>query len=133
MGQAVLLLVLFGAAGLLSATQAWAIAARPASRIRYAGAWLVSTAGLAMLVLLVFGAGEQKLPRDIVRTTMVLAAITAAIALWAGHRVAAPAGLPAASYGKRFRRLLLIQAFILVPLGALDGCALLVVGLGRIH
>jgi hypothetical protein len=93
MGQAVLLLVLFGAAGLLSATQAWAIAARPASRVRYVRAWLVSTAGLAMLVLLVFGAGQQKLPRDIVRTTMVLAA----------------------------------------PLGALDGCALLVVGLGRIH
>ena len=122
-----------GAAGLLSATQAWAIAARPTSRVRYAGAWLVSTAGLTLLVLLVFGAGEPKLPRDIVRTTMVLAAITAGIALWAGHRVAAPAGLPAASYGQRFRRLLLIQAFILVPLGALDGCALLVVGLGRIH
>jgi hypothetical protein len=96
MGQAVLLLILFGAAGLLSATQAWAIAARPASRVRYVGAWLVSTTGLAMLVLLVFGAGDQKLPRDIVRTTMVLAAITAAIAPWAGHRVAAPAGLRAA-------------------------------------
>ena len=32
MGQAILLLVLFGAAGLLSATQAWAIAARPTSK-----------------------------------------------------------------------------------------------------
>ena len=95
MGQAILLLILLGAAGLLSATQAWAIAARGSPMARYAGAWLLRMAGLTMLVLLVFGAGEQKLPRDVVRTTIVLAAITAGIALWAGHRIGDPATLRA--------------------------------------
>ncbi len=105
----------------------------PTAPSPYAAAWLVSGAGLALLGLWLFGTGGAWPDRGFVQTVLILAGVTAGIALWAAARFGTPIALRGTSYGQRMLLLFFMHLFLVVPLGMLDGCALLVVGLGRIH
>ena len=134
-GQFLLLLALCAGAWLLSATQAWALAGPAPRRYRYIRAWGFSTLGLGLPVLLLFGWGSRinPLPGDVAWAILVLAALTAAVALWVASKLGASAALQGATLVSPAWRLLPIHVLMLGVLGMLDVFVLYAIGLGRIH
>lgn len=134
-GQFLLLLALCAGAGLLSLTQAWAIAGPTPCRKRYLGAWAISTLGLALPVLLLLGWGSRinPLPGDVAWAVLILAALTAAAALLVAAKLGTAAALRGATAGSRAWRLFPIHVLALGVLGMLDVFVLYAIALGRIH
>jgi hypothetical protein len=82
------MLALLVGAGLLTGSQAWALGTPPPRGARHFGAWALSTLGLTAIGLAVFTAWPRKPPMsESVQAILVLAGITAAVALWVGSRI----------------------------------------------
>jgi hypothetical protein len=134
-GQFILLLALCAGAWLLSATQAWALAApcaTPASVYPRLGAHHARP-GAAGLAPFGWGSRINPLPGDVAWAILVLAALTAAVALWVASKLGAFAALQGATLVSRAWRLFPIHVLMLGVLGMLDVFVLYAIGLGRIH
>lgn len=133
-GRIIFLLALLISAGLLSGVQAWALAT-PAPRTgRHLAAWVVSTLGLAMVALSLFYRWPWNGPSaDSVQTVLILAGITAAVALWLGSRVGK--AMPGEDSTVRRRALVLFgpHVVVIVILGALATFFLYASALSKIH
>ena len=106
-GQLLLLLALCAGAWLLSATQTWALASPTPRQRRYIRARGLSTLGLALPVLLLFGWGSRinPLPGNVAWSILLLAALTAAVALLVASKLGTSTALQGTTLVSRASRL----------------------------
>ena len=133
-GRIIFTLALLIGAGLLSIVQAWALATPPPRTGRHLAAWVVSSLGLALVGLAFFYRWPWNgPPSDSVETVLILAGITAAVALWVGSRVGK--AMPGEDSTARRRAFVLFGPHVVVVmvLGALSFFFLYATALGKIH